>query len=276
LVFSHLTADYYLKGTYRLRSDVRYVRRYKYSGSFNFSYNNQRVEPTTEIVATRQKGIALNWSHRQDQRAHPTFTFGGSINFQTNLANQRFENSFAVASRNTIRSSMNINKTFPKLKSTLTAGLNHSQNNQTREIRVNFPDAAFTTQTIYPLRQLPGRQSAWWKKLSFRYKSALRTEFTGQDSSFFSQQTFDDGQYGFKHDITSAVSLNVLKYFNLSPNISYGEVYYGKSRSFGLEGDIVLDTITDPFTGVQRVDTLSVGEIIDELNPGLASYPALA
>lgn len=267
-----LTADYYLKGTYRLRSDVRYVRRYKYSGSFNFSYNNQRVEATTEIVPTRQKGMSLNWSHRQDQRAHPTFSFGGSINFQTNLSDQRFENDFQTASTNTIRSSMNINKTFTKLKSTLTAGLNHSQNNQTREIRVNFPDAAFTTQTIYPLRELPGRQSAWWKKLSMRYKSQLRTEFVGQDSSFFTQATFDEGQYGFKHDVTSAVSLNVLKYFNLSPNISYGEVYYGKSRAFSLDGDIVLDTIIDPFTGETSIDTLSVGEIIDELNPGLASF----
>lgn len=267
-----LTADYYLKGTYRLRSDVRYVRRYKYSGSFNLSYNNQRVEPTNDIVPRRQKGMALNWSHRQDQRAHPTFTFGGSINFQTNLANQRFENSYEIASQNTIRSSMNINKTFPKLKSTLTAGFNHSQNNQTRQIRVNFPDAAFTTQTIYPLRQLPGRQSAWWKKLSFRYKSAMRTEFTGQDSSFFSQQTFDDGQYGFEHSVTSAVSLNVLKYFNLSPNASFGEVYYGKSRSFSLNGEIDTMTVIDPLTGIARIDTTSLGDIVSELDPGLASF----
>ena len=265
-----LTADYFLKGTYRLNANMRYVRRYKYSGSFNFSFNNLRRE--RELRVTRQKGITLNWSHRQDRRAHPTFSFGGSINFQTNLVDQRFQNDYQTASQNTIRSAMNINKTFPKLKSTLTAGLTHSQNNQTRQITVNFPDAAFTTQTIYPLRELPGRQSAWWKKLSFRYKSALRSEFTAVDTSFFDAQTLEDAQYGFRHDMTSAVSLNVLKYFNLSPNVRFEEVYYGKSRVYSLTDDVEAEEIVDPVTGEVRIDTTSLGDITSELRPGLASY----
>lgn len=265
-----LTADYFLKGTYSIQSNVRYVRRYKYSGSFNFSFKNQRIEQ--ELRVTPNKGITLNWSHRQDRAAHPTFSFGGNINFQTNLVDQRFQNDYQTASQNTIRSSMNINKTFTKLKSTLTAGLNHSQNNQTRVITVNFPDAAFSTQTIYPLRNAPGKTTAWYKKLNFRYKSALRSEFEAPDSSFFQQPTLENGEYGFRHDITSGLSFNVLKYFNVSPNISYGEVYYGKTREYFLEGDIVRDTIVDPITGEIRIDTTSLGSIESALNPGLASY----
>ena len=98
---------------------------------------------------------------------------------------------------------MNITKNFPKLKSTLTAGLNHSQNNQTGDINVSFPDARFQTQTIYPLRQLPGNTQAWYKKLSFRYTSQLRSEFSGQDTSFFTPQTFDDARYGFQHSVNT-------------------------------------------------------------------------
>jgi hypothetical protein len=266
-----LTADYYLKGTFSLQTNVRYVRRYKYSGSFNMSYKNLRRE-ADDLVVSRQKGITVNWSHRQDQRAHPTFTFGGNINFQTNLVDQRFQNDYQTASQNTIRSSMNINKTFTKLKSTFTAGLNHSQNNQSRVITVNFPDAAFSTQTIYPLRNLPGKTTAWYKKLNFRYKSALRSEFEAPDSTFFQKPTLENGEYGFRHDITSGLSFNVLKYFNISPNISYGEVYYGKTRDYFLEGDIVTDTIVDPLTGEVRIDTTSLGSINSALNSGLASY----
>ncbi|TXF91278.1 LPS-assembly protein LptD [Neolewinella aurantiaca] len=265
-----LTADYYLKGTFSLQTNVRYVRRYKYSGSFNMSYKNLRRESNLEV--TREKGITLNWSHRQDQRAHPTFTFGGNINFQTNLVDQRFQNDYQTASQNTIRSSMNINKTFPKLKSTLTAGLNHSQNNQSRIITVNFPDAAFTTQTIYPLRNLPGKTTAWYKKLSLRYKSALRSEFEAPDSSFFQQPTLENGEYGFRHEASSGLSFNVLKYFNISPNVGVSEVYYGKTREYFLDGDITLDTIVDPLTGEVLIDTTSLGSITSELSPGLASY----
>jgi hypothetical protein len=265
-----LTTDYYVKGTFTLNTNVRYVRRYKYSGSFNASYKRLRREDEN-LNELFDKGISINWSHRQDGRAHPTFTFGGSLNFQTNLVDQRFINSFEVASQNVIRSSMNATKTFPKLKSTLTFGLNHTQSNRTREITVNFPDANFTTQTIYPLRELPGRQKAWWKKLSFRYKSAMKTAFSAPDSTFFSQATLDDGQYGFRHDISSGVSLNVLKYFNISPNINFAETYYGKYRDYGLDGNIQTQEIIDDFGNV-TIDTTSLGSITDELTPGLASY----
>ena len=266
-----LTADYYIKGTYTLNTNVRYNRRYKYSGSFNASYKRLRREDR-DLNVIFDRGISLNWSHRQARQAHPTFNFGGSLNFQTNLVDQRFINSFEVASQNTIRSSMNATKTFPKLKSTLTFGLNHSQNNQRREITVNFPDANFVTQTIYPFRNLPGRQKAWWKKVSFRYNSALRTEFQASDSTFFTQATLDDGQYGFRHDVTSALSLNVLKYFNVSPSIRFEEVYYGKSRDYFLDGDIKTQEVIDPVTGELTIDTTSLGSITNELSPGLASY----
>ena len=264
------TADIYFNGSFRLRGSTTYRRRYKYNGNFQFTYN--RLKQEVNFEPSIDKGITLNWSHRQDQRAHPTFNFGGSINFQTNLVDQRFVNTYEVASQNVIRSSMNVTKQFPRLKSTLTAGLNHSQSNSTREIRVNFPDANFQTQTIYPLRGLPGKQSAWYKKLSMRYRSSLRTEFTNNDEDFFTQQTLDDGQYGFRHDVSSALSFNVLKYFNLSPNVNYAEVYYGKSRAYRLDGEIESEEIVDPVTGEVRIDTTSIGTIQNDLNPGLASF----
>ena len=105
-----------------------------------------------------------------------------------------------------------------------------------------------------------------------RYRSALRTEFTNTDEDFFTQQTFDEGQYGFQHSVSSALSFSLLKYFNLSPNVSFEEVYYGKSRSFRLDGDVETEDVVDPITGEVRVDTTSLGTIINDLNPGLASY----
>ena len=269
-----LTADYYIKGTYTLNTNVRYTRRYKYSGSFNASFKRLRRESavTQGLEESFNRGVSVNWSHRQDARAHPTFNFGGSINFQTNLVDQRFINSYEVASQNTIRSSMNLTKTFPKLKSTLTAGLNHSQNNNSRVITMNFPDAAFQTQTIYPFRGVGGPSDAWYKQVNFRYRSALRTELESPDSTFFTQATLDDAQYGFQHSLTSGLSLSVLKYFTLNPSVSFEEVYYGKSRNYGLDGLLQTQDIVDPETGAVRIDTTSLGSITNDLRPGLASY----
>lgn len=269
------TADIYLNGTYTINTATSYRRRYKYSGNFGFSFRRLRTE-NRELEDVIERGISLNWSHRQDQRAHPTFNFGGQINFQTNQVNQRFLNSYEVASTNTIRSAMNITKTFPGIKSTLTAGLNHSQNNQTGRVSVSFPDARFQTQTIYPLRNLPGNQQAWYKKLSFRYTSQLKSEFSGQDTSFFTQQTFDDGRYGFRHDMTAAVSLNALRYFNVSPNARYEEVYYGKTLDYFLDPSTIrTEEIVDE-NGNTVLDTVSFAQIDSRLNPGIASFRTIS
>ncbi len=269
-----LTSDIYLNGTFTINTSTSYRRRYKYSGNFDFTYRNliSRTSIAAGYQPQTERGFRIGWTHRQDPRAHPTFTFGGRINFQTNKVDQRFLNSYEAASRNVINSSMNITKTFPKLKSTLTAGLNHSQNNQSGNMTVSFPDARFQTQTIYPFRRLSGSPQAWYKKFSFRYGNQLKTEFTGQDTSFFTQQTFDDARYGFKQDITSSLSLNVLKYFNVSPNASYSEVYYGKTLDYFLDPSTVetedgIDENGNPFT-----DTTAFATISSRLNPGLASF----
>ena len=269
-----VTSDIYLNGTFTVNTASSYRKRYKYTGNVDFSYRRlvQESSVSDGLQPTTQEGISLGWRHRQDSRAHPTFNFGGSINFQTNQVNQRFLNSYEAASTNVIRSAMNITKTFPDLKSTLTAGLSHSQNNQSGIITINFPDARFQTQTIYPLRQLPGSQRAWYKKLSFRYVSQLRSEFTGTDTSFFTQQTFDDARYGFNHRVTSALSLNALRYFNISPNVSYEETYYGKTLEYFLDPSTVRTEEGVDEEGNPTVDTTSFATISSQLNPGLAAF----
>ncbi|WP_238750134.1 putative LPS assembly protein LptD [Neolewinella maritima] len=268
------TGDIYLNGTYTINLASSYRRRYKYSGNASFSYRRLRDEtPISEgLEEDISKGISINWTHRQDPRAHPTFTFGGSINFQTDLVDQRFINTYDAASKNVIRSSMNLTKTFPKLKSTLTAGLNHSQNNQTREISVNFPDARFQTQTIYPLRNLPGSQRKWYKKLAVRYGNQLRTEFEGLDTSFFTAQTLTNARYGFQQDASASLSLNVLKYFNVSPSMNYSEVYYGKTLDYFLDTTTIRTTEALDEDGNPFLDTTDFATIEELLNPGLASF----
>ena len=269
-----VTSDIYLNGTFTINTASSYRKRYKYSGNFDFSY--RRLVEKTSVQENYQnftnEGFSFGWRHRQDPRAHPTFTFGGSINFQTNQVNQRFLNTYEAASTNVIRSAMNITKTFPKLKSTLTAGITHSQNNQNGLISANFPDARFQTQTIYPLRSLPGSQRAWYKKLSFRYVSELRSEFTGTDTTFFTRQTFDDARYGFNHRATTALSLNVLRYFNVSPNASYGETYYGKTLDYYLDESTLKTVEIIDEDGNPAIDTTSFATIASRLNPGLASF----
>lgn len=271
-----LRGDYYLKGTYAVGVTGSYRKRYKYSGRFTTRYSNQRQENTETGAITFQPSLIINWSHRQDQAAHPTANFGGSINFQTNRAQSRVFNSYEAVSRNVINSNLNFTKNWDDLPFSLTAGLSHSQNNQTREITVNFPQVQFQTQTIYPFRRSAENRKGkerWYEQINFRYRNELRGTFTGSDTTFFSEQTLADSRYGFRQDASSGISLNVLRYFNVSPSIQYAETYYDRAleRRFNPNEGVEVQEIIDE-NGNVALDTIDFGTIDEIMRRGIQSF----
>ncbi len=270
-----LTGTYYLKGTWGAAANVSYRKRYKYNGGFNLAYDKRRIEDNEGFV-TFQPSFNLRWNHNQDRAAHPTASFGGSVNFQTNNFQQRVFNDYQSVSRNVINSNLNFRKTWTDKPFSLTAGLSHNQNNQTRIITVNFPQVQFQTQTLYPFRRQEriGKER-WYEKATFRYTNELRGTFTGPDSTFFDTETLvEKSQYGFRHDATTGVSFKVLKYFSLNPSATYREVYYGKalSRTFDPLRGVEVDTTIDVNTGELVIDTTDFGTIIESLDPGIKSF----
>ncbi len=268
--------DIYFKGTYALGLSGNYRKRYKYSGSFITRFNKQRQENTETGVVTFEPSLSINWSHRQDPSAHPTATLGGSVNFQTNRAQSRVFNSYDAVSRNVINSNVNFSKRWDDKPFTLTAGLSHSQNNQTQDITVNFPQVAFQTSTIYPFRRPVEKRigkERWYEQINFRYKNELRATFTGKDTSFFRPDPLNDRRAGFRHDINSGISLNVLKYFNIAPNIAYSETYYDKNlmRSFDYTQGVQTREVIDE-NGNLTLDTIVFGTIQEITETGLKSF----
>ena len=79
-----LTGDIYSRGTFGLHARGRYKKLYKYSGSLNLNFANQRTEATNSTQILNNKSFGIQWSHSQEATAHPTNKFGGSINLQTN------------------------------------------------------------------------------------------------------------------------------------------------------------------------------------------------
>ncbi len=276
-----LRGDVYFKGTYALGLTGNYRKRYKYSGSFITRYNKQRQESTETGVVTFQPSLSINWSHRQDPSAHPTATLSGSVNFQTNRAQSRVFNSYEAVSRNVINSNVNFSKRWDDKPFNLTAGLSHSQNNQTQDITINFPQLAFQTSTIYPFRRAADKRlgkERWYEQINFRYKNELRATFTGKDTSFFRPDPLNDRRMGFRHDISSGISLNVLKYFNVAPNIAYAETYYDKNieRFFDDTQGIQTREIIDE-NGNLTIDTTVFGTILEEIRTdGIKSFRTLS
>lgn len=265
---------YYLKGTWGVGATGSYRKRYGYNGNFTLRFDNQRREFSDGVIDF-ENSFQIRWSHRQDRAAHPTANFGGSINFQTNQAQSRVFNSAVATRQNTTNSNVNFTKSWEGKPYNLTASLSHTQSNRTREIVVNFPQVRFQTQTIYPFRRKAENRTGkdrWYEQVNFRYRNELKGTFRGSDTTFiknFANETLANGRYGFRHDISTGLNFKVLKYFNLSPSVSYEETYYTRRNNFVFDGsEIVVDSSFND-QGQLVIDTTDFGTIRESLETGL-------
>lgn len=269
-----LRSNLYLKGTWGVSAETQYRKRYKYSGNLQIGFDSRRSENADGVV-DRQKSFAFTWSHRQDNGAHPTNRFGGSINIQTNGYQQRVFNDASRVLENQLNSSFSFQKNWSDLPFNMSVGLNHNQNNATGNITINFPTIQFQTQALYPFKNQNrgSNQEQWYESIVLRYTGETRTRLTGKDTTIFSNfsQTLKDANFGAKHDVSLGTSFKVLKYFNLNPNIGYREVWYMQSTERSFVDQLRIDTLEDA-QGQIFFDTLSYGFIDRMTKNGFSAY----
>ena len=74
-----LTGGYYTLGSWEAQAISRYMKRYKYSGNFNFNYASIRSGDKGDIDYVKQNTFQLQWTHSQDPKANPGSTFSASV-----------------------------------------------------------------------------------------------------------------------------------------------------------------------------------------------------
>lgn len=284
-VHTTITGDIYTRGSHALYSRTQYRKRYKYSGSINLSYNDQRIdgeitniidgEQITEVGTLSNKGFTIQIKHDQDPKAHPFVKIGGSINIVGNdNQNRNFNDAGNVLTR-TYRSNFYYRHSMPGTPFNFSLGLDHGQNTNTGVMNITLPDIALNMNTIYPFKRKNKGSNAekWYEKISFDYDAKFKSLITTTDTTLFSRETLENMKTGLSQKTDVGFSARVLKYFNIVPNANYEEITVLNS----IERRI--DTIFD------RVDTTIISEfndtiltrvikdtIIDRTLTGLESY----
>ena len=78
-----LLGEIYTKGSWGISAASNYKKRYRYSGSFFFSYQDTKTGDKGMPDFTEQESFKIQWSHRQDQKANPFNSLSASANFAT-------------------------------------------------------------------------------------------------------------------------------------------------------------------------------------------------
>ena len=258
-----LTGDYYTNGSYGLRAQSAYVKRYKYSGSFNLSFENNIYSMRGLPDYSGSRMYNIQWSHSKDGKANPNSNFSASVNLSSN--SRYYQESYNQANtsnflNNTMMSSISYSKTFPAYPSiNLSLSASHSQNTNTKSIDMTLPSMRASMERIYPFAREGQAKKGLIKSLNFQYSMQADNRFATYDSLFFSKKMFDEAKNGVRHSIPVSTTAKLFKYITLGLNSSVNETWQFKTihrKDFNSNtGKVGIDTLS----GFDRFMTYNLG-----------------
>ncbi len=251
-----LKADIFTKGSWALNAESNYVKRYKYSGLFQASYQVTKTGDKGLPDYSVAKDFKVVWSHRQDPKASPNSNFSASVNFatssyeKTNIGNLY---NVQAMSQNTKTSSVSYSRNFPDQKLNISASGNIAQNMRDSSIAVTLPDLNISLSTIFPFkRKRAVGDEKWYEKISIRYTGRMKNSIRTKDDRLFKSNLVRDWENGMQHDIPISATFTLFKYFNLTPTFNYTERWY--TRKIKQDWDIPSQkVVNDTIYGFHRV-----------------------
>jgi lipopolysaccharide assembly outer membrane protein LptD (OstA) len=224
--------DYYTNGSYAMRFETNYARRYKFRGNVNVRFENLINSERGFPDYSKTNIYNIQWSHSKDGKSNPNSRFSASVNLGSSKYFQQSINQVNVGStlNNTLSSSISYSKTFntvPQVNMSLTA--THSQNTQTETINMTLPTLQASVDRIFPFAPKDGIKKGIIKNINLQYNLQARNEIETTDSLFFKPEMFRDAKIGFQHQIPISTNFKIFKYFSASTTVNYQEVWYLKT-----------------------------------------------
>lgn len=235
-----LLGDYYTNGSYALRGETSYAKRYSYRGNLNVRFENLINSERGYPDYSKQNIYNIQWSHSKDSKGSPNSNFSASVNMGSSKYYQQSINQANVGSNlnNTLSSSISYSKTFQgNVGSRLSLSATHSQNTQTSEINMTLPDLQYSVDRIYPFVGKDGTKKGFFKNINLLYNLSGKNSFVTTDSLFFKPEMFDNAKIGMQHTIPLSTNFKLFKYFSGSASVNYEEVWYMKTIQRGYNED---------------------------------------
>lgn len=252
-----LIGDIYSRGSWALKPLFNYRKRYKFNGSFNFSYaiNTEGIRETESFKKNRDFRVA--WTHTQDPRARPKSRFSANVNFVSSQYNKYNPTTTQDLLSNTFQSSISYQTSFFKDKISFSGAMSHSQNTSTKLVSLSLPSISVSANRFYPLRK-PGKTTnlRWYDNISVNYSMTARNDVSVIDSMLFKPAMYNSFRNGMQHKIPISSSVKILKFLTMSNSFDFTERWYTKS----LQRTWVNDTLwngEDYTVGYVKNDTVN-------------------
>ena len=220
--------DAYSNGSWGTRVSSNYRKRYRFSGSFNFNFENIINGIRGFDDFSKANNFNIRWSHNQDTKASPNSRFTASVNLGNSKFFRESQNQFNVSQSqtNTFNSSINYSKTFVGTPFNMNLTATHQQNTNTEKITMTLPSLTVNMNRVYPFAGKNGVQKTPVQKMGFNYTMQGQYLINTTDDEFFTSKMFETARSGMQHKTGTNTNIKAFKYFTLSPSASYEEVWH--------------------------------------------------
>jgi len=219
--------DAYSNGSWGMRLSSNYRKRYRFSGSFNFNFENNINGIRGFDDYSKANNFNIRWSHSQDSKASPNSRFTASVNLGSSKFFRESQNQFNISQTqtNTLNSSINYSKTFVGTPFNMNVTASHQQNTNTEKITMTLPSLTINMNRIYPFAGKGGVQKTPIQKMGFNYTLQGQYLINTNDDDFFKPKMFETARSGAQHRTGTSTNIKAFKYFTLSPSVNYEETW---------------------------------------------------
>ena len=227
-----LLGDYYTNGSYGMRVESSYRKRYSFNGRLSLRFENL-IDGERGLPGYSKSNIYnIRWTHSQDSKANPYNRFSASVNLGSSNYFRESLNQINTPNflNNTLNSSVSFSKTFrgyPSVNVSLTAS--HSQNTRSKTVDLVLPTFQGNVERVFPFVKKNGQKKGIIKNINLQYTFRGENRINTTDTLFFKKGMFDDAKYGMKHTIPVSTNFKVLKHFSVSMNGNFDEIWTGNT-----------------------------------------------
>ena len=222
--------EIYTKGSWGISGQSTYKKRYRFSGSVNFSYQRTVEGEKNMPDYSVSKSFKIQWSHRQDTKANPSQSFSASVNFATssyernNLSSMYNPQSLSQSTRT---SSVSYSRSFADIGLTLAATMNLSQNVRDSSISMTMPSLNISLARFNPFkRKKKVGAERWYEKIAMSYTGTISNSIATKENRLIHASFIKDWKNGMRHQVPVNATFSVLNYINITPSVNMTDRMY--------------------------------------------------
>ena len=260
-----LIGEIYTKGSWGVSAASNYRKRYRYSGSFLFSYQDSKTGDKGLPDFAEQESFKIQWNHRQDPKANPYSSLAASVNFATSSYERNNLNSLynpQTLTQSTRTSSVSWSTGFSSIGLSLSATTNLAQNMRDSSIQITLPDLNISLSRFYPFKRkhLVGKER-WYEKISMSYTGQLANSISTKEDKLLHSNLIKDWKNAFQHTIPVQANFTLFNYINVTPSFNFTDRMYSKKVTRGWDNTLQKEVVRDTTYGFHNVYnwSMSVG-----------------